>query len=163
MAPVEVVDTIAQEGRDGLPAWASLALLAGGGVMLLGLMAVAVVAVGALSGLASNPEPSATLADRGRVLEGGTEEMQPRVATELTYRGPGGIFVQIEGPHGFRAEWTGREPFDLGRVRVGTYEATVSQGDQVVARMPFEVAAGMARCDFLLDQTAEQWTGGCTK
>lgn len=163
VAPVEVVDSLAREAEG--PDWVSVALLAAGAAVLLTTVIAVIAVVGVISSMSAPEDVPIVISsplDRGKVMAPGTEAKQPRVPTELAYAGPAGARIQLEGPHGFRAEWTGAAPFDMGRLRVGTYSATVGLPGQSEQRLSFDVREGATECDLVLDIQANAWTGGCS-
>ncbi len=167
----------APAGRGGR---AALVVGLGVGLVLLGV--VAVVAVAGLGGIvfwssdvavppepvpaqtepAPAPEPAPTQEVAGsRVVAPDTRAGVAKVPTVLTFSDPVGAKVEIKGPGGFKAEWDGKAPFDLGPAGEGPYAATVVAGAQTFRLKRFTVEAGKSTCAFAFELAKGEWTGGC--
>jgi hypothetical protein len=69
--------------------------------------------------------------------------------------------VVITGGVGFKAEWDGAAPFDVGALPAGTYRANITpQGGAKLRNKSFTVEADKA-CAFTFDVAAGDWSGGC--
>jgi len=103
----------------------------------------------------AEPEP----AGGGRIVSPSSAK-GPMVKATLEFSDPAGGEVDIKGPSGFKAEWDGKDVFELGEVPVGTYKANVKATGKTHRLKPFKVEKGKA-CTFTFDTTEGAWTGGC--
>jgi hypothetical protein len=158
-----------------------LVLIAGVVVVLLGLIgagiAVAVVAAVFLmpgEGVATAPvlqpqpavdaEPELDLPQGGKILaEDRRGDEAPRSKrTVLELKGDDAALVAIIGSLGFKAEWDGREPFDLGPLPAGKYRANVTPAStgEKIRNTKFEIEEGKS-CDLAFDVATQTWAGAC--
>ncbi|MCB9683588.1 MAG: serine/threonine protein kinase [Alphaproteobacteria bacterium] len=107
------------------------------------------------------PAPEPELAG-GRVISPDSRADAKRVPTVLTFGDPAGAKVEIKGPSGYKAEWDGKAPFDLGGAAGdGAYVTVVATASKTYRLKRFTVEAGKANCSFMFDPAAGEWTGGC--
>ncbi|MBX2800595.1 MAG: serine/threonine protein kinase [Myxococcales bacterium] len=141
-----------------------------GGVALVVAAAFLVVVVG-LGALAWWPadgtdaptddgaETSAGL-DAGRVVVQ-SKSAGPRIDTILDFGDPRGGQIELVGPDGFKAEWNGREVFDVP-LPSGLYKAVVTTASGKKLRLKnFRVEPNAKRCAFTFRVSRESWEGSC--
>lgn len=98
----------------------------------------------------------------GRVLSPDGRADAKRVPTVLTFGDPSGAKVEIKGPSGYKAEWDGKAPFDLGGAAGdGAYVTVVATPSKTWRLKRFTIEPDKANCSFLFDPEAGEWTGGC--
>lgn len=84
-----------------------------------------------------------------------------RSPTTLKASFPEGAAVTITGGVGFKAEWNGKEDFDLGELAEGKYRANVEPvGGAKLRGKTFEVVGGK-KCSFSFDAAKGEWAGAC--
>jgi hypothetical protein len=112
-------------------------------------------------GSASEPGP-APRPPGGRILSPDGRTDVPTSETRLAYSDPVGGTVLITSPSGFRAEWDGRAPFQIGPLAEGRYATVVTLGTgEKVRGRNFHVTGGRSGCTFTFDVAARDWVGGC--
>lgn len=109
--------------------------------------------------------PAAELPTGGRIVDPGREPPTPSAratSVVLKLKGDSAASVTVSGNFGLKAEWDGRQPFDLGTVQPGKYRTIVvpASSSEKIRNTGFEVVAGQA-CEFVFDVKAKDWTGGC--
>jgi serine/threonine protein kinase len=174
-------DVVRSSGGGGGMKIAAAAIVGLGGVLVVVLIAVAVVAYVLSTEMSSGPTTVVTTppdpppdnvtappdAGGGAVGGGGTvvsrdtrEGVPSSTATVLSMVG-GPAEVVITGGVGFKAEWDGAAPFDVGALPAGTYRANITpQGGAKLRNKSFTVEADKA-CAFTFDVAAGDWSGGC--
>jgi serine/threonine protein kinase len=147
-----------------------LALVVIVGVLLANQGGGAVVASSGDTGsagatVAPTTGPAPDLPAGGRIVDPGREPPTPSARAKsavLKLNGDSAAAVTVSGSLGLKAEWDGRQPYDLGTVQAGKYRTIVvpaSTGEKI-RNTGFEVEAGRA-CEFTFDVKAKDWTGGC--
>lgn len=102
------------------------------------------------------PEPG------GRVVSPDGRAGVASSPTLLQFSDPVGGVVVVANTSGFRAEWDGRAPFEIGPLGEGRYSTvvTMASGEKVRGKS-FHVEGGRGVCRFTFDATTRDWTGGC--
>jgi serine/threonine protein kinase len=110
---------------------------------------------------AAAPAPAPQAAG-GRVVSPDSRSDVKSVPTLLKFGDPAGGRVILTGAGGFRAEWDGKEPFEVGNLAEGRYATmiTPAEGSKIRGKS-FQVEAGKKACEFEFDTKAKAWTGGC--
>ena len=108
--------------------------------------------------------PVLDLPDGGKVLvkDRRGDDAPRSKKTVLELEGDEAALVAIIGSLGFKAEWDGREPFDLGELPAGKYRANVtplSTGEKI-RNTKFEIEEGKS-CALVFDVPTQTWSGGC--
>jgi hypothetical protein len=106
------------------------------------------------------PPAEAALAG-GRVVSPDSRADAARVPTVLTFADPAGAKVDLRGPGGFKAEWDGKAPFDLGPAGDGPYTASFVTPSKTFRLKRFTVEGGKKACEFGFDPANGEWSGGC--
>ena len=151
----EVVATVpppAEPGSNLVPILAALVgLLVVGLFLFFGAGALGLISITAIfytapvdtdgpvgtDGLPPPPEPAL---EGSRIVSPDGRADAATVPTVLKYGAEGGAAIEIIGPGGFRAEWDGKELFDLGKAGEGAYKANVTPpGGQKLRLKKFSV------------------------
>lgn len=145
--------------------------LLGAGIAVAVVVAVFLVPGDSLDAPAPAPEvvevaeePTLDLPDGGKVLSQDRrgDEAPRSKKTVLSLNGDEAALVAIIGSLGFKAEWDGRDPFDLGELPAGKYRANVtplSTGEKI-RNTKFEIEKGKS-CELAFDVASKKWSGGC--
>ncbi|MEZ4318027.1 MAG: serine/threonine-protein kinase [Myxococcota bacterium] len=155
-----------------------LALLFGGGVLTLGVLAViGVLIVIGIIGIWFMSQPGST----GPAPKPKPDVTQPKPVTpqpppepaqslEIEKASAGGVAVTLQFPDpaggeivvkgsDFSAKWDGKEPAELD-LKDGRYRTVVKVGDETY-RPTFTVDPKKKKCSFSFDAASGEWTGGC--
>ncbi|TVQ94628.1 MAG: hypothetical protein EA397_01320 [Deltaproteobacteria bacterium] len=135
-------------------------LMAAGGIVLAGL---ALSGACVVEGLRPWGVEELSLPEGGRVLSRGESSPdKASLSTVLELEGSDAALVVLRSERGFKAEWDGRGPFDLGELPAGRYESEVTPLTTGISlgTSSFEVEAGKS-CRFGFDVGRGDWMGGC--
>jgi serine/threonine-protein kinase len=149
--------------------------LVGGGIAAAGLAAVFLIpSAPSVTDTASAPAedpvkpsepepPKVELPNGSKVVTPDKRKDAPASKkTTLKVKGNEPTLVVVTGGVGYKAEWDGKAPFDLGPLAKGKYRTLVtpvSSGEKL--RLDFEVVEGKA-CEYTFDPAKKAWAGGCT-
>jgi hypothetical protein len=154
-------------------------VLAGGLFLVLGMAAVGlavVVALGMYSISGDGPSvdtqvvdtekppdtPPANGVQGGKILSEDTRSNPPRSkSTILAYSDAAGAMFTLKGGVGFKAEWDGKAPFDLGALPEGSYRVTVTPAGAPKIRNKTFTVEQSKECNYTFDLGEKDWTGGC--
>ena len=168
--------SIPPEGSGGGGLGIGVAVVAIGGLLFLGL--VTLLAVGGVAGVVwygSSPTPQpqpdpvpvvepppAPAQAGGRVVSPDRREGVPTAEVVLNYSDPAGGTIVISGGEGFKAEWDGKAPFEVGPMADGRYSTSIEPtGGKKIRGKSFTVVGKKKRCEFTFSVSDKAWTGGC--
>jgi hypothetical protein len=103
-----------------------------------------------------------TVVGGGKVVSPDSRPDIKSIPTLLKYGDPVGGSVIVTGAGGFRAEWDGKSPFDIGGLADGRYATMITPtlGSKIRGKS-FQVVTGKKSCEFEFDVASKSWTGGC--
>jgi hypothetical protein len=107
------------------------------------------------------PPPVPTGPVGSKILSPDTRTGIKKVPTVLTYSDAAGGTVELKGPGGFKAEWDGKAPFDLGPTGEGAYQATVTTANGTKHRLKRFTIESKGKCAFSFDAAEGEWKGKC--
>jgi len=108
-----------------------------------------------------DPAPPAP-AEGGRVVSVDRREGVPTAEVLLNFSDPAGGSVIISGGDGFKAEWDGKAPFEVGPMADGRYSTSIEpSGGKKIRGKSFTVVGKKKRCDFTFSVADKAWSGGC--
>ena len=98
----------------------------------------------------------------GRVVSADRREGVPTAKVVLKYSDPAGGTIVISGGEGFKAEWDGKAPFEVGPLGDGRYSTSISPaGGKKIRGKSFTVNGKKKGCEFTFGVADKSWTGGC--
>lgn len=162
-----------EEGSEAKSKWIFVVI----GLLLVGVILAVIVSgsvvawvisdqgaeVSAPAPIVSAPAPApAPVTAGGRVVNPDSRSDLKTVPTLLKYGDPAGGRVIVTGAGGFRAEWDGKAPFEIGNLAEGRYSTMITppEGSKIRGKS-FQVGAGKKSCEFEFDTKAKTWTGAC--
>ena len=116
----------------------------------------------------SAPAPAAPaveapeLPSGGRVTSEDSRADAPKIKTKLAMSDPSkGADVSIVGGVGFKAEWDGKDSWEVD-LASGSYRTNVQPvGGKKIRAKSFQVDDGAKGCSFTFDLAKEDWSGSC--
>jgi hypothetical protein len=153
----------------GVAVFGLMALLLGGFLILVIVTLLGGYAMFGTNTEAPVPSPEPVVAPAppvpeagGRVVSADRREGVPTAKVVLKYSDPVGGTIVISGGEGFKAEWDGKAPFEVGPLGDGRYSTSISpEGGKKIRGKSFTVNGKKKGCEFTFGVDEKSWTGGC--
>jgi serine/threonine protein kinase len=108
------------------------------------------------------PEPVEPALVGGKVLSPDKRADIKKAATTLKFSDSNGGKVTITGGEGFKAEWDGKSPFEIGELGDGRYSTIIEPANgKKIRGKSFTIEGKRKNCEFTFELEKKAWEGSC--